>query len=454
MKSFKITGSYLSTKQIEQVRDETVEIQIPFLDENEHLRFGIGNIVTKLHSNNVYPSEDGLDFLCFAGLVYLADTKISRVLHSQDSWTREIHLILPVYNFEKWSESVEIFTRMLNFLTGDRWMIQFTQREKSLVAPHNESDDKQLFDIVTLFSGGMDSLIAVINNLEQNKNIAFVSHAGDPFTKNAQKKLLTHINEKYPEKKPTYFDLWTDTDARLMVSGGRETSTRSRSFLFISFGICILTGVNGPSVLQVPENALIALNVPLDSLRVGSHSTRTTHPFYLEMWNEILSRMNINACVKNPYWNKTKGEMADECLNKNFLYKVIADSMSCSSPQKIRYKSASPQHCGYCVPCIIRRAAMAKAFGPDNDPTKYYAPDVSKIRHALTTEEGVQLRSFEYAISRLKSNPSIAKPFIFKSGPLSSDAAYIDELASVYTRGLMEVDDFIQHSISKKDQAN
>ena len=67
--------------------------------------------------------------------------------------------------------------------------------------------------------------------------------------------------------------------------GGVENTTRSRSFLFISFGVFAVSGVKGVNELKIPENGLIALNVPLDNLRVGSHSTRTTHPFYLEMWN-------------------------------------------------------------------------------------------------------------------------------------------------------------------------
>ena len=69
----------------------------------------------------------------------------------------------------------------------------------------------------------------------------------------------------------------------ILLDGGIESSTRSRSFLFIDFEIFALSGMGGVNVLQVPENGLIALNVPLDTLRVGSHSTRTTHPFYMNL---------------------------------------------------------------------------------------------------------------------------------------------------------------------------
>jgi 7-cyano-7-deazaguanine synthase in queuosine biosynthesis len=137
--------------------------------------------------------------------------------------------------------------------------------------------------------------------------------------------------------------------------------------------------MNGINVLQVPENGLIALNVPLDDLRIGSHSTRTTHPFYMNLWNQVLSELGLPYSIENPYWNKTKDEMAVECLNKDFLLQVIKESTSCSSPQKARWLGQPSQHCGYCVPCLIRRSAMHKAYGLENDTTTYSAKSISEI---------------------------------------------------------------------------
>ena len=296
----------------------------------------------------------------------------------------------------------------------------------------------------------MDSLISTINFLEGGAKVAFISHASDSYTKNSQKKLLSHFQNRYTGNAPTYFDIWTSFEDGLADIGGVENSTRSRSFLFIAYGVCALSGVTTTNTLYVPENALIALNVPLDSLRIGSHSTKTTHPFYLHSWNKLLSDMGIRISVLNPYWNKTKGEMADECYNKDFLRTVIADSISCSSPQKIRYQKAPPQHCGYCVPCLIRRAAITKAFGVGNDPTKYYCKQISSIRENHATTEGIQLRSFEMAIYRIHTTLALAKLLIYKSGPIEGDSEYINQLADVYLRGLREVEDFMRLSIERE----
>jgi len=438
-----LVGDYVHKEVATTNKEDYIEVTIPFRGDDNVLQYGIGHALIKLKENGVYPTEDGIDILTLAGLVYLADTRISRSFHSQDSWTREIAIEIPVYSFEKWTPLGGLVTRMLNFLTGDRWIISLRKRDEELSEkPEGETPPPE-FDAVTLFSGGMDSLIETINHLENHNKIALISHAGDAHTKNAQSKLLAHFQGKYPDLDLLYLDLWMVFEKNLIPGGGNENTTRSRSFLFIAFGIFAMSGMKGVSTLEVPENGLIALNVPLEELRIGSHSTRTTHPFYLDSWNQVLNGLGIDLSVRNPYWYMTKGEMADECLNKEFLLQVIQDSISCSSPQKARWSGAAPQHCGYCVPCIIRRAAMNKAFKEKKDSTPYLVDNVSEIAANHAKGKGVQLRSFQIAINKIKRQPQLSKILIHKSGPLSGDSDYLQELSDVYRRGLLEVDDFI-----------
>jgi 7-cyano-7-deazaguanine synthase in queuosine biosynthesis len=443
MNKYLLVGDYAHKEVATTYKEDYIEVTIPFKDDDNVLQFGIGHVLKKLKENGVYPTEDGFDILTLAGLVYLADTRISRSLHSQDSWTREIAIELPVYNLEKWTPLGGLVTRMLNFLTGDRWIISLRKRDEELSEKPEDETPPPEFDAVTLFSGGMDSLIGTINHLENHNKIALISHAGDAHTKNAQSKLLAHFQDEYPDLDPLYLDLWMVFKKNLIPGGGNENTTRSRSFLFIAFGIFTMSGMKGVSTLEVPENGLIALNIPLEELRIGSHSTRTTHPFYLDSWNQVLNGLGIDLSVRNPYWYMTKGEMADECLNKDFLLQVIQDSISCSSPQKARWRGAAPQHCGYCVPCIIRRAAMNKAFKEEKDSTPYLVDSVSEIAANHAKGKGVQLRSFQIAINKIKRQPQLAKILIHKSGPLSDESDYLQELSDVYRRGLLEVDDFI-----------
>ncbi len=46
------------------------------------------------------------------------------------------------------------------------------------------------FNKISLFSGGMDSLISTINLMEKKKNTLLISHAGEGLTKNAQKNIV------------------------------------------------------------------------------------------------------------------------------------------------------------------------------------------------------------------------------------------------------------------------
>jgi hypothetical protein len=191
---------------------------------------------------------------------------------------------------------------------------------------------------------------------------------------------------------------------------------------------------------------LIALNVPLDQLRLGSNSTRTTHPYYIARWNELLRDLGIDATVSNPYWNKTKGEMARACSN-DFLLKAIGSSaLSCAHPANARHlgiKGRGIEHCGYCLPCLIRRAALLSAWGAGNDATTYTVADLRA--QALDTREstGKQVRSFQYAIDRLREKPQLASLLIHKLGSLADEAAHLEELADVYRRGMGEVGSLI-----------
>jgi hypothetical protein len=220
---------------------------------------------------------------------------------------------------------------------------------------------------------------------------------------------------------------------------GSENSTRGRSFLFFALGVFAGTGLGNGFVLRVPENGLIALNVPLDPLRLGSNSTRTTHPYYMARWNDLLTELGIDGRVENPYWDKTKGEMTKSCSNRPLLLKLAPDALSCSSPTKGRWHGLGIEHCGYCLPCLIRRAALDSAWGAGQDETTYTVSDLRAQTLDTLESTGKQVRSFQYAIARLRGHPGLANLLIHKPGSLADEVARLDQLADVYRRGLDEV---------------
>jgi hypothetical protein len=77
---------------------------------------------------------------------------------------------------------------------------------------------------------------------------------------------------------------------------------------------------------------------------------------------------------------------------------------------------------------------------PDTDPTVYTLDDLAARVLDTRQSEGIQIRSFQLAIERLRAHPELAPILIHKPGPLF-DVPAVDQtaLAGVYRRGLEEV---------------
>ena len=122
-----------------------------------------------------------------------------------------------------------------------------------------------------------------------------------------------------------------------MVDGSAgENTLRGRSFLFFALAAMAADAL-GVGLIHVPENGLISLNVPLDPTRLGALSTRTTHPFYMARFDEILAGLGLPIRLENRYRFQTKGIMAKNCADAALLNKEARHTMSCSSPAKARW---------------------------------------------------------------------------------------------------------------------
>lgn len=416
------------------------------------LQFGVKETIKQLKNNGLYPSEIAFDLLFLAILVQAADSRLNRIIASQDAWSREIKISLPVSNVSIWYNAYDTLKCMLDYLSGDFWTFEFRDRPANFQQLSKKSKGEtnpSKYNIVSLFSGGLDSLIGAINALESKSNPFFVSHAGESGVSNPQRILFDQLKANYKHLynneamnrlryPPPRFNNYSFPDMKT------ENSSRSRSFLFFTLGIFSGSGFNSDFDLVVPENGLIALNVPLDPTRVGALSTRTTHPYYMHRWNDLINILGI-PCRKihNPYWNKTKGDMVRECKNQDVLKTLLPQSLSCAHPSANRYnmqKEYQYHHCGTCVPCIIRMAAVKSAWPSKKDETTYGINlNDDDITLASNKAEGTQIRSYTYAIGYLNRNPGSSKILIHSSGPLREDVNIIDDLADVYERGMAEV---------------
>jgi hypothetical protein len=105
-------------------------------------------------------------------------------------------------------------------------------------------------------------------------------------------------------------------------------------------------------------------------------------------------------------------------------------------------------HCGHCTPCLIRRAAMAAAFG--TDPTGYSLQDLASKPLSGRSAESEHVRSFQLVGRRLANAPGIEDIMVHKPGPLSDYPKQdIVAYAGVFRRGIEEVGKFLKGVVVK-----
>ena len=305
----------------------------------------------------VVPNSLEWDFATLALAAVAADYGCLRKA-SPDGWTREIDLHVALQKPAVWAPHVDSFASALQFLTGDLWKI--TLYEGGLPPlPRTPRVRRPPItgDCVSLLSGGVDSLVGAINLASMGRVPVLVSQVakGDAVRQvafvRAIKPSLRHVQLSHT----------------VQVHGPAERSQRARSIVFLAFGALAASSLRGScdeAILFVPENGFISYNVPLTPLRIGSLSTRTTHPHFIRQIQSLWNAVGMEIRIENPYQHNTKGEMLANCANQSLLRSLVFDSTSCGRFGRFGYK-----HCGRCVPCLVRRAAFL-AWG-NGDSTKY-----------------------------------------------------------------------------------
>lgn len=391
----------------------------------------IGNqVVEKVKRLGVQLPSQVMDFLTIALAVTAADSFVRRS-GTEDGWTRLLSIHLPLHEPARWLTLKGDLERALHFLSGDMWNFEFTEGGYPPPQPYRQQDRFQLIslrrlDCVCLFSGGLDSAIGAIDLLAEGRSPLLVSHAykGD---KKHQDQIAQSLKGRYSR-----FEINADPH---LYTGEMDITMRTRSLNFLAFAAVGAFAVQAVSQqeqidLLVPENGFISLNAPLTPRRIGTLSTRTTHPHFIESIQKIFDEVGINCQIINPYQFKTKGQMASECEDTDMLVNIVDSTVSCSHWKR------SNQQCGICVPCIIRRAALHA--GGIMESTGYTFNAVADV--LTETDRRDDLLALRIAVTQ-KAN---RKPgtWIADSGPLPT-ADFLN-FQKVFLDGLNEVEAFLK----------
>jgi hypothetical protein len=200
--------------------------------------------------------------------------------------------------------------------------------------------------------------------------------------------------------------LWSSDPEHLQIHLGRrseqlgtgdafdnETSSRSRSLLFIALGLAAASVREGG--LTMAENGFTSLNVPLTPERRGALSTRTTHPAFIGGLTGILTEVGVATTITNPFQALTKGQVfrqvADQ-IGDDKASELLSRTHSCAKSDMWRYGLSPVAHCGVCFGCLVRRGAFIAA-GLDDETE--YANEVLAGNNRTRFFRGKRLATYE-----------------------------------------------------------
>lgn len=403
-----------------QLEENTKYFSIYSNPRRDNVGYFGSTLIKDIQRVGLRPSEKVWEFNTIALSVAAADNSLTRKT-SADGWTRQIDLTVHLCNPEAWEPVRQALEKTLRFLTGDYWYLTF--RDSGVAPPRAKKKKRFDCDCVSLLSGGVDSLVGAIDLTADNHKPIFISQIvrGDAKTQRA-----------YAERIRPESDHFQWSHKIHLPKGESEGSTRGRSIIFFAFAALAASAIEAqpgsPVKIYVPENGFISLNIPLNSGRMGSFSTKTTHPVYLKGIQNVWDAVGIRCKLKMPYQFKTKGEILTGCKNQDLLKELVFQSVSCG-----KYRVYKMQHCGRCVPCLVRRAAFQNWGEFDETSCGYYSNQLERIEHGNPDDVGAManacLRVEQFGIQQLIS------------GNLSfADHEKRKDFEGVISRGIKEVE--------------
>ncbi|MFB7320627.1 hypothetical protein QRD88_01135 [Bacillus safensis] len=394
------------------------------------------------------------DFLIIASSIFCADKRIPRKNFS-DNWTRTLNLSIPVLEVEKWNSVKEELEYAISFLSGDKWRFEFRPTELRFRADKINTKnliDAGKYDSVSLFSGGLDSFCGALTLSEKERNTLFLGFKEYSLLTNRQRELFESIDDYYTKVESEL--LLFNVNPLAPVQRGEkseklsvESSSRSRSLLFIAGAMSVASIIGEETPVYIPENGFIGVNVPLTDSRAGSCSTRTTHPIFINSLNLILGKVGIRNRISNFYWNKSKGEILEEHQNNKVFKHYAYRTLSCSHPCLSRYdkkksdRVVTPCNCGYCYPCLIRKASFINIGNDETDYNPLYELSSDFIlNHNNIQGRASDLKAILFSLRRYidhQEDGDYIKGLLLRQGPLTNEE--LDGYERVYRKSMEEL---------------
>ena len=307
------------------------------------------------------PTSLESDLLLIGASVFAADRACAR--GEREDNARRIGLDIPVVNAGRLVPLAREIENILRILSNDGWRLNLRHSQGS---PEPSRTPSVAAGRTLLFSGGLDSLAAAVEFGDKGEDLQLVSHkTRNRQTDRGQKDLVALMKDRGLDLPHHQFFVSSRDGGPSPLQHDVENSQRTRSFLFLILGALAAKRAGHGEIVYLAENGQMAIHLPITQGRIGSFSTHTAHPDFLDAMEKFLNNaLQTSFRIINPYVYKTKAEVV----------KVVVDNLPASIPvsHSCWRNARLPEgvtHCGACVPCFIRRIAVEHWTLPD--PTAY-----------------------------------------------------------------------------------
>lgn len=379
------------------------------------------------------------DLLVVASTIFACDLAFKR--GERENITRSIEVTVPVVNLQAFERVKQILEYLLFVLSHDSWTFKF-ERAKGI--PEDARDWATVRGKTLLFSGGLDSLAGAIDLIDElgPENVQLASHiTANLVTKSSQDQLAEYLTKKYkkaPERIVVRSGGRNFRSLTFPSDSDREETQRTRSFMFLTIAALAARRTGRSKLVMIAENGQMAIHLPLSAARIGAFSTHTAHPEFVSQASEFFTQLlQYSITIENPYLYRTKAEVVEKLVSTH--KSAVALSVSCWRGSRL---GKSFNHCGQCIPCLIRRIALEH----NNLLLAEYERDLllEDVASLLPTDDGkrnlAELGEFAYAFTKqtdgelMLSYPDLINEHLDANAAIAMYRRFAGEAGAVFAR--------------------
>lgn len=334
-----------------------------------------------------------IDVVRIALTAFAADRSVRRKGRGSNWNQRSLDLEIPVSDPTRWEALSDELAGVLGFLSGDRWSLSFTREQAPVEGVSHPAATTPPARVV-LLSGGADSATGGLHSrslLAPDDHHILLSHYSNTMLAPIQRRVAAGIERLLPGPGQEHVVVHLGRGSH-RIDGTEyptESTSRSRSLLFLALGLAVASVYQVP--LWIPENGFASLNPPLGPERLGSLSTRTTHPAFLQDLATTLTRAGAHATIENPFAQSTKGEMfrsVVDLVGGDEASDFLSRTHSCALTGQRAHHISAERSCGVCFGCVLRRASFAASGVADQ--TGYIAPSGDSVVQGWLDRKSVE----------------------------------------------------------------